>query len=114
MLVSVRAMQVAKPVLHFKAPSCGSRAGGFLLGKLSDLLMLLFGALTAKPTTSGVARQLLYENIVIAQGSVVDPFVVRRPCVIVVLHQHSAEVATIACKSVSCVSNSLAFHPPWH
>lgn len=36
MLVSVRAMQVAKPVLHSKAPSCGSRAGGFLLGKLSD------------------------------------------------------------------------------
>lgn len=45
MLVTPRAMRVAKPVLHSEAPSCGPRAGGFHFWVVClILLVLLFGA----------------------------------------------------------------------
>ena len=106
-------MQVAKPVLH-PNPLVRSPCGGFSIGLIYlILLVLLFGACVVA-TTSYSPQSSSRISKVGRSGSVADPLVERRPFMIVVAHQDRIKIAVIARERCAGVNADLLFNPFRH
>lgn len=106
-------MQVAKPVLHPTPPRAVPVRGVFYWADLSD---------SARAPLWGVCRGYdgPFATIILAYfngrwaGSVADPFVERRPFVIVVAHKDRVKTAVITRERCYGVNADLLFDPFRH